>query len=349
MNDFKIDDRWIGLDHPPYVIAEVSANHGGNINIAKATIKMAKECGADAVKIQTYTADTMTLDIAHGEFMIEGGLWDGYSLYELYKDAHTPYEWHAELFRYAREIGITLFSTPFDETAIELLESLQTPAYKVASFEATDIPLLQAIGRTGKPVILSTGLANQTEISEAISTLRDAGTSALCVLHCISGYPTPVDQANVKTLTEIQRLWPEVTPGLSDHTLSPAAACAAVALGACVIEKHVITDRSMGGPDASFSLEPNELSELTTLVQQVHASLGRASFQLKPAEQGNLKFRRSIYVSASVKKGELISEKNIRRIRPGFGLAPKYYQQLIGKRFKVDAEPGTALTWELVE
>lgn len=349
MKAMVINGRSIGPDHDPYVIAEVSANHGGNIEVAKATIKMAKDCGADAVKIQTYTPDTMTLDIRRDEFLIQGGLWDGYSLYDLYKEAHTPFEWHAELFEYAKQIGITLFSTPFDESAIELLEDLDVPAYKVASFEATDLPLLQAIGKTGKPVILSTGLANADEIQEAISTLVNAGAESLCVLHCISGYPTPVEQANVSTIQEILTRWPMVTPGLSDHTLSPAAACAAVVMGACVVEKHVISDRSIGGPDASFSLQPEELSLLTNLLREVKHSIGKPGFNLKPVESENLKFRRSIYISENAKKGELVSKNNIRRIRPGLGLPPKFYDKALGMRFTEDVVAGTALRWELIE
>ncbi|MEJ2045367.1 MAG: pseudaminic acid synthase [Reinekea sp.] len=344
-----INQRKIGPDEPPYVIAEVSANHRGDINQAKATIQMAKECGADAVKIQTYTPDTMTLDVSNEEFIIKGGLWDGYSLYELYKEAHTPYEWHPELFEYAERIGITLFSTPFDETAIELLESLNTPAYKVASFEATDLPLLDAIGRTGKPVVLSTGLANEAEINEAIKTLTDAGTRDLAVLHCISGYPTPTEQANVKTVQAIAECWPDVIPGLSDHTLSPAAACAAVALGACVVEKHVIVDRNLAGPDASFSLEPDELTLLTSLLRDVKKSLGEPGFQLKAAEADNLKFRRSLYIAQNVRKGEPVTAINVRRVRPGFGLAPKQYPVVQGKVFKTDLPAGTALRWEHIE
>lgn len=344
-----INGRQIGRNNKPYFIAEVSANHGGDIEQAKATILMAKECGADAVKIQTYTPDTMTLNCPQDDFKVKGGLWDGTTLYDLYQEAHTPYEWHKPLFQYAKDIDITLFSTPFDESAIELLESLETPAYKVASFEATDLPLLEAIGRTRKPVILSTGLANEDEISEAIETLKASGTTELCVLHCISGYPTPVEQANVRTIIEIQQRWPDVIPGLSDHTLSPAAACAAVVLGACVIEKHVIADRSIGGPDSSFSLVPTQVAEICRLLPEVHASLGVAGFQLKPAESENLKFRRSLYVSRNVKAGEKLTEENIRRIRPGYGLAPKHYSEVLGKHFARDLPAGSALKWEYFE
>lgn len=345
----KIANTSINKNSAPYIVAELSANHGGEIDVAKRTIAMAKRAGANAVKLQTYTPDTMTLKSEREDFHISEGLWQGYQLYDLYAQAHTPYEWHKPLFDYANDIGITIFSTPFDESAIELLQSLNAPAYKVASFEVLDLPLLEAIASTGKPVILSTGLANETEINEAVETLKSNGTNDLIILHCISSYPAPTDQANVRTIQLIQQQWPDAIVGLSDHTMTNSAAVAAVALGARFIEKHVILDRNMGGPDSSFSLEENQLSELVTSCQEAYLSLGKASFELKAAEQGNLKFRRSLYIAENLKAGDVLTQKNLRRIRPGYGLNPRYYHQLLGKRVTQDIETGMPMRWEFVE
>jgi pseudaminic acid synthase len=349
MKTIEINGTPIGSDCPPYVIAEVSANHNGDIEQAKNTIKMAKESGASAVKIQSYTPDTMTLDVRNEDFLIKGGTWDGYYLYDLYQEAYTPYEWHQELFAYARDLGITLFSTPFDETAIDLLESLNTPAYKIASFEITDLPLLEQISRTGKPVIMSTGLANEEEIEQSIHTLRVHGCKDLVVLHCISGYPTPVEQANVQTVQLVSQRWPDVLVGLSDHTLSNDVSVCAVALGACVIEKHVTLNRSLGGPDSSFSLEPDELVVLVRSCKNTWAAIGKGHFQLKKAEESNLRFRRSIYISKDVQAGDVLTEENIRRVRPGYGLPPSVWYQVLGKRVKRDLCMGTALCWEDID
>ncbi len=347
MSEFEILGRPISSQRSPYIVAELSANHGGDINNALRMIEMCKEHGADAIKIQTYTPDTMTLNCNSKDFIISSGLWKGYNLYDLYKDAYTPFEWHKTLFEYSKEIGITLFSTPFDETAVELLQSLDAPAYKIASFELTDAPLLKLVAQTGKPVILSTGLASHSEISEALDHLESNGAKHICVLHCISAYPAPLDQANVTTILDIKKHWPQVQVGLSDHTLSHHAAIAATALGAAFIEKHVTPSRDIPSPDSSFSIEPNELQYLVEETHKVWSSLGTPSFDLKQAEQENKKFRRSIYISKDVKKGEILSQDNIRRVRPGFGLEPKYFEQVMGKKFSQNLSAGTALTWEL--
>ena len=306
---------------------------------------MAKAMGADAIKLQTYTADTMTIDSAAEDFQIHGGLWDGYNLYRLYQEAHTPYAWHEALFKRAQEVGITCFSSPFDESAVDLLEELSAPAYKIASFELVDLPLIRYVAQTGKPMIMSTGMANLEEIGEALTTAREAGCSEIVLLHCISGYPTPIGQSNLHTLTDLGERF-DVVVGLSDHTLGTTASVAGVALGASVIEKHVIMDRADGGPDSEFSLQPEELKKLCSESRDAWSALGEAGYSRRPAEEANVKFRRSVYVVQDVKAGETLTENNIRRIRPGYGLAPKYYDELLGKTAKVDLARGTPLEWE---
>ena len=347
VNSIKIAGRSIGYDFPPYIIAELSANHNGELSRALKTIEMAKMMGADAVKLQTYTADTLTIDCDKEDFQIQGGLWDGYNLYDLYKMAHTPFEWHRELFDYAKKLEITCFSTPFDESAVDLLEDLNTPAYKIASFEAIDLPLISYVAQTKKPMIISTGMANKDEISEAVETARDAGCADLILLHCISSYPAPVEESNLRTIPDLASHF-SVIPGLSDHTLSTAVSVASVALGACVIEKHVTLSRADKGADSEFSLEPDELKSLCEDTKIAWQALGKAGYERKPAENANVKFRRSIYVVNDVKAGELITRENVRRIRPGFGLPPKYYNEIIGAKFKLDIEKGTALSWNMI-
>jgi N-acetylneuraminate synthase len=346
--EIKIAGRKIGADHPPYVIAELSANHNGSLDRALEVIQMAKSAGADAVKIQTYTADTMTIDCDREDFMIRGGLWDGYSLYGLYRQAYTPFEWHKDIFEYSRKLGITCFSTPFDESAVDLLEDLNAPAYKIASFEAIDLPLIEYVARTKKPLIISTGMASYEEIGEAVDAAMNAGCEELVLLHCISGYPTPVDQANLRTLPDIAGSF-GVVPGISDHTLGTVVSVASVALGACVIEKHVTLSREDKGPDSEFSIEPDELRALCGEARAVWSALGSAGYERKDAEKENVKFRRSIYAVEDIRAGEKFTEKNIRRIRPGYGLAPKYYGELMGRSAKTDLPKGTALKWEYVE
>ncbi|MDO6524965.1 pseudaminic acid synthase [Motilimonas sp. 1_MG-2023] len=340
----KINGRAIANGLLPYMIAEISANHNGDINNAFRLIELAKQVGADAVKIQTYTADTMTIDANQAEFKIKGGLWDGYSLYELYQQAHTPWAWHSALFAKAKQVGITLFSSPFDETAVDLLESLQAPAYKIASFESLDFPLIEYVAKTNKPMIISTGLATLDEITELQQFLTAIKHQNYCLLHCVSGYPTPVEQSNVTTLTDLQHRF-QCHSGLSDHSLSHGAALAASALNAAIIEKHFTFCRSEGGPDADFSLEPNELAELCSLIKQVHLAKGKVNYERKPAEQQNLQFRRSIYAVKDIAAGEKFTEDNIKRIRPGHGLAPKYYPELIGSSAKHSIAKGTPLNF----
>jgi pseudaminic acid synthase len=347
MNPIIINNRPIGSNHPPFIIAELSANHNGKIERALETIRNAKESGADAIKIQTYTADTMTIDCDKEDFQIKGGLWDGYKLYDLYKWAETPFEWHKEIFDYARNIGITLFSTPFDETAVDILEDLNTPAYKVASFEATDLPLIRYIASTKKPMIMSTGMANLEEITEMVETAREGGCKDLVLLHCISSYPAPIEQSNLLTIPDMREKF-GVQIGLSDHTLTNIASITSIALGATVIEKHFIIDRSEKGPDSEFSIIPSELSDLCKSTKDAWLALGVAGYDRKPAEESSAKFRRSLYFVKDLKAGQVIEKQHIRRIRPGFGLPPKFEGELIGKRVVKDVERGTPVSWELV-
>lgn len=343
-----IGGRSVGQNFSPYIIAEMSANHNGKLEKALKTIEMAKACGADAIKIQTYTADTLTIDCNNEEFQIHGGLWDGYNLYRLYQWAHTPYEWHKPMFDHARKIGITLFSTPFDETAVDLLEDLNSPAYKIASFEAVDLPLIEYVARTGKPMIISTGMANLEEITEAVETARQGGCNDLILLHCISSYPAPAEQSNLRTIPDLAERF-DVIPGLSDHTLGTAVSVASVALGACVIEKHITLSREDKGPDSEFSLEPNELEKLCIETKEAWLALGSGGYERKPSEESNVKFRRSIYVVKNIKAGEIFTKENIRRIRPGYGLSPKFFSGIIGSRSLCDLETGTPLCWKHLE
>jgi N-acetylneuraminate synthase len=344
----EINGRKIGPGCPPYVIAEISANHNGDIDQAIRTIRAAYESGADAVKIQTYTADTMTIDCDNEDFLIRGGLWDGYKLYDLYKQAETPFDWHQQLYKYAESLGITIFSTPFDESAVDLLENLRTPAYKVASFEAIDLPLIRRVAETGKPVIISTGMCNFEEIEDAVDEIKKAGSGELILLHCVSSYPAPVEQSNLLQMQNLERNFKCIS-GLSDHTLGVTVAIAAVALGAKVIEKHFTLSRSLGGVDSQFSLEPSEFKILCREAQNAWLALGVEGFERYESEIGNKQFRRSIYFIRDVVKGEIITEGDIRRIRPGFGLPPKNYQGLLGKKAVKNIERGTPASWDLVE
>jgi pseudaminic acid synthase len=341
---FLIKGRAIGPDHAPYIIAELSANHNGSLERALETVDAAKRCGADAIKLQTYTADTITIDCDAPDFMVKGGLWDGYKLYDLYRWAQTPFEWHAPIFDYASKRGITVFSTPFDETAVDLLESLNTPAYKIASFEIVDLTLIRYVASTGKPIIMSTGMASENEIEEAVNTARDAGCKDLILLHCISSYPAPMNQANLRQISELARRFGTLT-GLSDHTMGTTASVTAIALGACVIEKHFTLSRSDKGPDSEFSLEPAELKLLCHGTKDAWSALGKAGFERKKAEEASKVFRRSVYFIRDLPAGHVITPLDIGRIRPGMGLSPKYFDRIVGRRLKVPVARGTATDW----
>ncbi len=348
-NDFiVIDGKRIGKCYPPYVIAELSANHNGDINRAYKIMEEAKKAGADAIKLQSYTHETITIDCDSEEFQIHGGLWDGTTLYELYKDAHMPWDWHKPLFEKAKELGITIFSSPFDFTAVELLEELGAPAYKIASFELVDLPLIARVAKTGKPIIMSSGMANKQDIQEAVDCARENGCEELIILHCVSGYPAPPDEYNLRTIADISERY-NVLSGLSDHTINNATAVAAVALGACVIEKHVTMDRDGGGVDDSFSLEPKELAQLCKDCKTAWQSLGKVNYEQTAAEKVNTKFRRSLYIVEDITAGERFSPDNVRSIRPGFGLAPKYYDDILTHKAKYNIARGTPLAWDLIE
>jgi pseudaminic acid synthase len=341
----NISGRRIALDAPPYVIAELSANHNGKLETAMKIIEEAKKAGADAVKLQTYTADTITLDCNSEEFHIHGGLWDGKTLYQLYQEAHMPWDWHKPLFEHARRLGVTVFSSPFDNTAVDLLENLNAPAYKIASFEAVDLPLIKYVAGTGKPMIISTGMADMEEIQEAIDAARTGGCKELAILHCVSGYPAPPEDYNLRTIPDMIERFGLVT-GLSDHTLDNATAVASVVMGAAIIEKHFTLDRNGGGPDDSFSIEPKELHELCTYSKTAWSALGTINYQKKSSEQANLKFRRSLYVVRDIAAGELLTEQNIKSIRPGYGLAPKHLDSVLKKRAKYALKTGTPLSFD---
>jgi N-acetylneuraminate synthase len=343
-----IGNREIGLDFPPYIIAELSANHNGDIEKAFEIIEQAKKSGADAIKIQTYRPDTITLKSSKQDFQINDGLWAGKTLYELYEWAHTPWEWHKQLFDKAREADLTMFSSPFDSTAVDLLEDLNTPAYKIASFEAIDLPLIRYVASTKKPMIISTGMADDEEIAEAIDAAEGAGCEQLAILHCVSGYPAPAEDYNLRTIPDMVDRFGLVT-GLSDHTLDNATAIASVALGASIIEKHVTLDRKGGGPDDSFSLEPAELADLCRDANTAWRSMGAVNYGRKSSESSNVKFRRSLYFRKSMKAGELVTEEAIVSVRPGYGLPPKYFDVLIGKVLKQDVEAHTAINWDVLD
>lgn len=342
-----IDGRPIGPDHPPYVIAELSGNHNGDIDRAKQLIREAKRAGADAVKLQTYTADTITIDHDSADFRITDGPWRGRRLYELYREAHTPWDWHEALFVTAAEAGITAFSSPFDFTAVDFLEGLGVPAYKIASFECIDLPLVRYAASKGKPLIISTGMATMQEVEEAVAAARDGGAPAVVLLHCISAYPSRPEDYNLSTIPALRQRFGCPT-GLSDHTLGTLVATAAVALGASAIEKHMTLHRADGGPDAAFSLEPTEMAALVEQTRVAHSALGMPRVGATEAERGSAIFRRSLYAVADIRKGEPLTAANVRSIRPGYGLAPKHYDAVIGRKAATDIPRGTALSWEHV-
>lgn len=349
MKDIVFDGIVIGDRHKPFVIAEMSGNHNNSLEKALAIIDAAADSGAHAIKLQTYTSDTLTIDVSHGEFFISdpNSLWKGRSLYDLYKEASTPWEWHPALFKRARERGIVCFSTPFDETAVDFLESLDMPVYKVASFENNHLPLLKKIASTGKPVIMSTGISTLANIEIAVKTLRDNGCKDLILLKCTSTYPATPENTNIRTIPHMSEMF-DCHVGLSDHTLGVGTAIASVALGARVIEKHFTIDRSEGGVDSAFSMEPNEFRILVEETERAFLSLGKVSYGIQKDEENSLKFKRSIYVVEDMKVGDIFTEKNISIIRPGHGLEPKFYETLIGKSINCAVKKGTALTFDLI-
>ena len=332
-----------------FIVAELSANHNRSLEIAIQTIRAAAQAGADAIKLQTYTPETMTIDSKKNDFIIKNGsIWDGDNYFDLYKKAYTPWEWHEKLFKVAKDEGLICFSTPFDKTAVDFLENLSNPIYKIASFEITDIPLIDYIASKGKPIIISTGIAKKSDINLALETIRRKNSNDIVLLKCTSSYPAPLNEANLLTLTDYPKTF-GVIPGLSDHTLGITAPVVATVLGARVIEKHFILDKSIGGPDSSFSLDFNEFSEMVKAVRSAELSIGSINYNLSEKQKLGKSFSRSLYIVEDVKKGDIISEKNVRSIRPGFGLHPKYLYEILGKRFKSDNSRGSRLTLKDIE
>tara|TARA_A100001035_G_C27769048_1_gene495284 strand:+ start:1029 stop:2069 length:1041 start_codon:yes stop_codon:yes gene_type:complete len=344
---FEINGRIISPENPPYIIAELSANHNGSLIKAKESILKAKECGASAIKIQTYTADSMTINCDLEDFKIKGGLWDGYNLYELYKEASTPYEWHNELFTFANENDITLFSTPFDENAVDFLNDLGTPAFKIASFELLDLPLIKYAASKGKPLLLSTGMGSLDEITDAVNAAYEGGCDQILLFHCISSYPTPTQESNIRMISFLKDKF-GVEVGLSDHTLNNTAAMASLTLGASAFEKHFTLSRLEKGPDSQFSIEPNELKELVKSANECWQGLSRLSFSRSKLEQNSLIFRRSLYFVKDLSEGQTITKDHIRKIRPGFGLSPKFYDKFIGKKVSRVVKRGERVNWEVI-
>ena len=346
---FRIGDFEIGKDNRVFIIAELSANHNQNYDIAVQSIKAIKDCGADAVKLQTYTPDTLTIDSDKEFFKIQQGtLWDGTTLYQLYQKAYTPWEWQPKLKKLADELGLICFSSPFDKTAVDFLEQMKVPAYKIASFEIVDLPLIEYVASKGKPIILSTGIATEEEIKEAVDVCRMAGNNQIALLKCTSEYPAPVEDANLKTIPVMAKKF-NVVVGLSDHTLGTIVPVASTAIGAKIIEKHFILDKRLGGPDAAFSLEPQEFKKMIDEVRQVEKALGKISFELTEKIGKSRSFARSLFIVKEMKAGETFSDENVRSIRPSSGLPPKYLKEILGKKAKRNIERGTPLSWDLIE
>ena len=344
----RISDIEISENSQVFIIAELSANHNGSIDTALETIRAAKRAGADAIKLQTYTANTMTIDSDKDDFVINGTIWDGQNLYKLYQQAYTPWEWHQALFDCAKEEGLACFSSPFDKTAVDFLEELNAPAYKIASFEITDIPLIEYVASKGKPIILSTGIAQMEDIELALNTCRRMGNNDIALLKCTSSYPAPIEEANMAMIPEfIERFG--VIPGLSDHTMGSTVPIVATTLGAKIIEKHFILDRSIGGPDASFSMNEKEFTEMVKAVREAEKALGKVSYELTEKQQKGKDFSRSLYVVEAMTEGQVFSIENVRSIRPGFGMHPKHLDSVLGKKAKGNIEAGTRLDWSLVQ
>ena len=346
---FKISDRLIGRNHVPFIIAEMSGNHNQSLERALEIVEAAARTGAHALKIQTYTPDTMTLDLDEREFHISdpNSLWTGTSLYKLYGEAYTPWEWHKPIFDRARELGIIAFSTPFDDTAVDFLESLDVPCYKIASFENTDLPLIRRVAATGKPLVISTGMATVAELDETVRAARAAGCKDLILLKCTSTYPATAENTNILTIPHLRELF-GCEVGLSDHTMGVGVSVASVALGATVIEKHFTLNRADGGVDSAFSMEPSEMTQLVVETERAWQALGQVSYGPTEAEKKSVQFRRSLYVVKDIKAGEVFTRENLRAIRPGLGLPPKFIDQFLGKKVVCDIRRGTAATWDLL-
>jgi pseudaminic acid synthase len=347
--EFKIGNRTVGENRPVFIIAELSANHVGKFDIAVETIKAAKKAGADAIKLQTFKPDTITMDSDNECFQIkQGTLWDGRTLYSLYEEAQTPWDWQPNLKKIAEELGMECFSSPFDKTAVDFLEEMNVPAYKVASFEITDIPLIEYIASKGKPVIISTGIANLEDIEDAINACRKKGNNQIAILKCTSAYPTPLEEVNLKTIPNITEKF-GVIAGLSDHSKGISVPIAAVALGAKIIEKHIILDKKLGGPDCEFSLNPEEFKQMVDSVRETEKSLGKVNYELTTKAKKSRDFCRSLFISNEIKKGEVFTEENVKSVRPGFGIMPKHLNEIIGKKSTKDIKKGTPLSWDLIE
>ncbi|WP_438969477.1 pseudaminic acid synthase [Nonlabens sp.] len=338
----NIDGKEIGNNNPCFIIAELSANHNGNLEVALETVRAAKRAGADCIKLQTYTPDTLTIDCNKDDFIIKGTLWEGQNLYSLYEKAYTPWDWHKEIMDLAKELGLVCFSSPFDFTAVDFLEELKVPAYKIASFEITDIPLIEYVASKGKPVIISTGIATIPDIELALETCRKVGNNNISLLKCTSSYPAPIDEANMMMIKDLQERF-DVIPGLSDHTMGSIVPVVATSLGAKIIEKHFILDKSIGGPDASFSMDEAEFKEMVDQVRLAESALGSVNYELTEKQEKGKFFSRSLYVVKDIKKGELFTSENVRSIRPGFGLHPKYYYDMLGTEAKEDFLKGDRL------
>lgn len=345
----RIGNRKIGGTCNTFIIAELSANHGHDINIVKKSLKAAKDAGADAVKIQTYTADTLTIDCDNDYFKLNTGtIWDGRTLYDLYSEAYTPWEWHKQIMDYANDLGLIFFSTPFDKTAVDFLEKLNVPVYKVASFEIMDIPLVEYIASKGKPIIISTGVASLSDIEESVAACKRMGNDQIILLKCTSSYPSKIEDANLNTISNMKETF-NVEVGLSDHTLGITVPVVSIALGAKVIEKHFILDKSIGGPDALFSLEPSEFKQMVDSVREAEKSLGQVDYSMTQKKKRNRLLGRSLFVVKDVKAGEFFSEENVKSIRPGYGLNPKHLKDILGKKAKQDIQRGTPVEWKYIE
>lgn len=349
MKNIKIEGQNIGVNQKAFIVAELSGNHNHDLNVAVRTLKAMKDAGADAVKLQTYTADTLTIDCKNKFFQIKGGtLWDGRTLYQLYKEAYTPWDWHPKLQKVAKELGLIFFSTPFDKSAVDFLEKLNVQAYKVASFETNDIPLIKYIASKKKPVIISTGMSTQEEIKDAVDACKSQKNNKIVLLKCTSAYPAPIEEANLLTILDMKEKFRTIV-GLSDHTHGISVLIAAVSLGAKIIEKHFIFDRKLKGPDADFSLEPQEFKLMVKSIREVEQAMGKITYKLSPKILKSRKFQRSLFVVEDVKKGEKFSEKNVRSIRPGYGISPKYTDKVIGKISLKNVKRGTPFNWSLIK